>query len=70
MIPKKKTQEKRGVSIAGLICSCIATIIILFWPIIGAAVSMSVNDGLFERAREAAEKTNQYEAQYKDLYDL
>lgn len=69
IVVKSKKGEKKGVSIAGLVLSAIATLVIVFWVIIfGAAVSeIDVNE--LEEALEDYENSY-YSYDYDYDYDF
>lgn len=62
-VQKNKKGEKKGVSIAGLILSAIAIVVIVFWVFIfGVAISSDVNEIL-------EESTKNYQVSLNELYD-
>ena len=73
IVLKKKKQEKIGISIAGLVLSILAIIIISFWVfVIGTAVSETDVDELknsIEKGLEESYNSTYYNSTYYDYDD-
>lgn len=62
-IQKNKKSEKKGVSIAGLVLSAIAIVVIVFWVFIFGVLITSEANQILE------ESTGNYQVTLNDLYD-
>lgn len=68
IVVKSKKGEKKGVSIAGLVLSAIATLVIVFWVIIFGAALENVDVNELEDALESLNEMS-YEYDYDYDYD-
>lgn len=49
-IEKEKTKQEKGMSIAGIVLSSLALLVLLWWTLM---IGMVIDSGLFEKARDA-----------------
>ena len=80
IVKKKKTGDKLGISIAGLVLSIIACVIIFVYTIIfGVIIAASSDNEIYDRAKDAKEemdrlnkeeqkRLNEIESRYNGLY--
>ncbi len=58
-IEKEKTKQEKGMSIAGIVLSSLALLVLLWWTLM---IGMVIDSGLFEKARDAIQ--NEIENNY------